>query len=122
LCSEHVRRALVLVGQADRLKDWQLLPDYSFKVVKNWTSPIDVLFIDGDHRYDAVKQDFEDWLPLVTPGGFIIFHDSCQPEGGTDDKYDYGWPGPSRLVRELKVDPRVILSEQVHSLSIFKKK
>lgn len=37
--------------------------------------PIDFLFIDGDHRYAGVKQDYELYAPLVRPGGMIAFHD-----------------------------------------------
>jgi cephalosporin hydroxylase len=36
---------------------------------------LDLLFIDGDHTYDGVKQDFEMYSPLVAPGGMIAFHD-----------------------------------------------
>lgn len=36
---------------------------------------IDFLFIDGDHRYEGVKQDFEMYSPLVKEGGLIVFHD-----------------------------------------------
>ena len=36
---------------------------------------IDFLFIDGDHRYDGVKRDFQMYEPLVRPGGLIGFHD-----------------------------------------------
>lgn len=36
---------------------------------------IDFLFIDGDHTYDAVKLDFETYLPFVRKGGIIAFHD-----------------------------------------------
>jgi predicted O-methyltransferase YrrM len=34
-----------------------------------------VLFIDGDHSYDAVKADFSHYGPLVRGGGLIAFHD-----------------------------------------------
>jgi cephalosporin hydroxylase len=37
--------------------------------------PIDALFIDGDHRYDGVRQDFLMYGPLVRRGGLIAFHD-----------------------------------------------
>jgi cephalosporin hydroxylase len=37
--------------------------------------PLDYLFIDGDHRYDGVKRDFELYGPLVRKGGLIAFHD-----------------------------------------------
>lgn len=39
------------------------------------TQPIDVLFIDADHRYEGVKRDWELYMPLVRDGGLIFFHD-----------------------------------------------
>jgi len=36
---------------------------------------VDFLFIDGDHGYEGVKQDFEDYGPLVRKGGLVAFHD-----------------------------------------------
>jgi predicted O-methyltransferase YrrM len=36
---------------------------------------IDILFIDGDHSYNGVTNDFNLYEPLVAPGGFIIFDD-----------------------------------------------
>lgn len=36
---------------------------------------IDLLFIDGDHRYSAVKQDIELYAPKVRSGGIVSGHD-----------------------------------------------
>lgn len=38
-------------------------------------TPLDFLFIDGDHRYKGVRRDFELYEPLVAPAGLIAFHD-----------------------------------------------
>lgn len=40
----------------------------------------DAAFIDGSHRYEAVKADIEACRKLVKPGGLLIFHDMNIPE------------------------------------------
>jgi predicted O-methyltransferase YrrM len=52
---------------------------------------LDLLFIDGDHTYEGVKQDFETYSPLVAPGGVIAFHDVVQHTRITSCTVDQFW-------------------------------
>lgn len=43
--------------------------------VFNFCPEYDFIFIDGDHSYDGVKKDFELYKSLLSPRGYIVFHD-----------------------------------------------
>lgn len=51
---------------------------------------LDFLFIDGDHTFAGVQQDFESYRSLVRPGGLIAFHDIAAPNAGSDAVDDPG--------------------------------
>lgn len=55
----------------------------SMEASTTWNQPIRLLFIDGDHSYQASKMDFAMWSPFVVPGGIIAFHDVNEWEGVT---------------------------------------
>lgn len=57
----------------------------------------DLLFIDADHTYEGVKQDYEMYHRFVRPGGVILFHDI----GDTPFMRERGL-GVYRLWAELK--------------------
>jgi len=50
-------------------------PLYIQHVKKMIETPVDFMFIDGDHTYEGVKADFNNFKSVVKPGGFIAFHD-----------------------------------------------
>jgi len=56
--------------------DVQIHSKPSVEAAKDFSDEsIDAVFIDGDHSFEAVKQDIMAWLPKVKPGGILCGHD-----------------------------------------------
>lgn len=89
----------------------------SMEALKEWSFPIGLLWIDGDHNYESVRSDFFGWEPFVVDEGIIAFHDT------------YSWEGVRRVVDEevlrnerFKVLGQVdgiLAVKKVHFLSFF---
>ncbi len=68
---------------------WYCQPNLEIKKVMNFQ--VELLHIDAFHTYEAVKEDFKTFAPLVNKGGFILFHDAATQ------------PGVTQLMREIPV-------------------
>jgi len=53
-----------------------IVRDQSAKALVHVPTPIDFLFIDGDHSYDRVKADWHSFTPHMSPFGVVVFHDT----------------------------------------------
>jgi hypothetical protein len=62
----------------------------SEQVVQDWRLPVALLWIDGDHRYEGVRRDFESWRPHLIQEALVVFDDATDPA-----------IGPYRLIAEL---------------------
>ena len=87
---------------------------------------LDFYYIDADHRYEAVKQDIDLWLPKVKSGGIFCGHDYVQ-DGNLFKKADgsfIGNFGVQSAVKEFAVrdnwDVHVTESESWPSWFDFK--
>jgi predicted O-methyltransferase YrrM len=80
--------------------------------------PADLIFIDGDHSYEGLTDDWKAWSPLVRPGGAVALHDSrSTPERRIDDA------GSVRATAEIVLnDPDFELSEEVDSLTVVRRR
>jgi len=51
--------------------------------VRNWATPLSMIFIDGGHSYESALTDYRNWSPHLMQGGFLVFHDIyLDPEKG----------------------------------------
>jgi len=72
-----------------------------------WDKPISLLFIDGDHRYEAVLNDFSSWRPHLIDHALVIFHDVA----GT---------GPALLISDLQAEGALTHLQTVGRLAMFR--
>jgi predicted O-methyltransferase YrrM len=62
-----------------------------------------LVFIDGNHEYEIVKEDFENTSRNLADNGIIVIDDSSLYSDYIPKSYSTkGHPGPSRLADEIK--------------------
>lgn len=85
--AEDYRQTIERTGIASRV---DARTAFSYDLVEGFDEPIGLLWIDGDHSYEAVRTDFEQWFPLLAVGGVVAFHDTVGQR-----------IGPTRVVRRM---------------------
>jgi predicted O-methyltransferase YrrM len=63
---------------------------------------IDFLFIDADHTYAGVKQDYETYAPFVRHGGVIALHDILPNTVDDRCNVDFFWEQLKRQATEVE--------------------
>ena len=71
---------LARAGVADRVRHVPLFSDAAHGEVAD---PIDVLYVDGAHRYAPARADLRDWGHRVADGGTLLVHDAFSSIGVT---------------------------------------
>ncbi len=54
----------------------RLINTTSQVIAPGWDKPVSLLFIDGDHRYEAVLSDISAWKPHLVDNALVIFNDA----------------------------------------------
>jgi len=60
---------------------------------------VDMLFIDGDHSYNAVESDYLNYEPYVRSGGIVAFHDT-------------GIQGVKQFIQELTAGTHIVVKHK----------
>jgi hypothetical protein len=76
------------LGVAHHIKE---INGKSIDIARDWPSEqkIEVVFIDGSHNYEDVRDDILAWYPLLRDGGIMALHDTAG-----------WWSGPTRAMIE----------------------
>jgi predicted O-methyltransferase YrrM len=71
---------LATAGVAGRVRH---VPAFSGEAHRLVDGPIDVLYVDGAHRYGPARADLRDWGDRVKAGGTLLVHDAFSSVGVT---------------------------------------
>lgn len=81
-------------------------------------APMDFVFIDGDHTYEGLREDWEAWSPLVTDNGIVALHDSCSSRDRQIDD-----AGSVIFTNEvIRNDPDFEVAEVADTLTVLRKR
>ena len=96
----------------------------SYDLGKNWWSDqakcIDLLIIDADHSYGAVRKDIQAWWPHVRNGGLVFFHDCLERDGGFNGSGPWKESGVVRAIEDERKSSWVFVGS-VGISQIYKK-
>jgi len=115
--AQHVRNALAEWGEERRLMQHIGPSDEAHRLLRPGCASF--IFIDGDHSFDAVVKDFENYRDLLAPGGVMAFHDyGCGPHNGREEADHEVRPAVDEHVFR---DPRFRPLLLAHTLMVFRR-
>ena len=85
----------------------RLLNATSRVVSPGWHTPVSLLYLDGDHRYESTLADFEAWRPHLVDGAVVMFADALDE-------------GPGRVISEFAARKMLNKVEAVGKVTVFK--
>jgi len=89
----------------------------SEEAARRFDQPVELIFIDGVHQYDYVKQDFNLWFPKVVQGGIMAFHDTTGGLGAKKVVEELVYK--SRSFRNIGLADSITFAEKVERNSMW---
>ena len=110
---------LIAKREVSRVKSgqirWLRLPSVAAAPRVLADGPVDFVFIDGDHSYEALAADWNVWSSGILPGGAIALHDSVSSATRNIEE-----AGSVRYTRErIAVDRRFRHERTVDTLTLW---
>lgn len=100
-------------------KNFELIQGYSNDIVKTWKKRINLLWIDGNHDYKFVKDDYIKWSPFLKKGGIIAFDDANKRD--TSAVWNMGVIGPTKVVDEYIKEPKWTILGRIDAMVYARK-
>jgi predicted O-methyltransferase YrrM len=85
----------------------------------SWFTPIDFLFIDGDHSEKGTYSDWIKFSPYISKNGYLALHDSI--DFSQIDPPAKGHIGPKKLREDLWINDEYKPVDEFGTISLFKK-
>lgn len=85
------------------------------EIGRTWSTPIDMLYLDGDQTPEGARETFDLFIPYLKPGGMLVVHNTAERD------YDPGHDGSYRLVKEVVREPEYTDIYQVEMMTFARK-
>lgn len=96
----------------------EFVEQFSHHAAQCIAGTFDFIFIDGDHTWDGIAQDWLDWAHRVDAGGIVALHDTIVPAHNANvatlGSHQY-------FIEHIQHDQRFEIVDQIDSLSVMRR-
>lgn len=106
----NFRRNIAAAGLTDRVAVYAKSSVDAVEEVASAADTVRMMYIDGEHSYDAVKEELDLFAPLLAPGGLLTFDDySTRYPGVVEAIHEHLAAAGDRYVRPAQDDNFLVI-------------